>query len=59
MKKTVMEHTEGQYFFLKEKSLELQGQNQNAAIVSIIRELIEKDWQEWAKEKESEDNGHA
>jgi hypothetical protein len=36
---------------LKEKALELQKQNQNASIVSIIRDLIEKDRQEWKKGK--------
>jgi hypothetical protein len=51
MKKTTIELTEEQYFFLKEKALELQKQNQNASIVSIIRDLIEKDRQEWAKRK--------
>lgn len=51
MRKTTIELTEEQYFFLKEKALELQKQNQNASIVSIIRDLIEKDRQEWAKAK--------
>ena len=51
MRKTTIELTDEQYFFLKEKALELQKQNQNASIVSIIRELIEKDRQEWAKGK--------
>ena len=50
MRKTTIELTEEQYFFLKEKALELQKQNQNASIVSIIRDLIEKDRQEWTKE---------
>ena len=49
MRKTTIELTEEQYFFLKEKALELQKQNQNASIVSIIRDLVEKDRQEWAK----------
>ncbi|MDI9392634.1 MAG: hypothetical protein QM449_05190 [Synergistota bacterium] len=48
MRKTTIELTDEQYFFLKEKALELQKQNQNASIVSIIRDLIEKDRQEWA-----------
>ncbi|MGQ9628375.1 MAG: hypothetical protein ACUVV0_15915 [Anaerolineae bacterium] len=52
MRKTTIELTSEQYFFLKEKALELQKQNQNASIVSIIRELIEKDRQEWARGKE-------
>jgi hypothetical protein len=52
MRKTTIELTEEQYFFLKEKALELQKQNQNASIVSIIRDLIEKDRQDWTKKKE-------
>lgn len=51
MRKTTIELTEEQYFFLKEKALELQKQNQNASIVSIIRDLIERDRQEWARGK--------
>ena len=49
--KTTIELTEEQYFFLKEKALELLKQNQNASIVSIIRDLIENDRQEWMKGK--------
>ena len=41
---------------LKEKALELQKQNQNASLVSIIRDLIEKDQQEWARGRKRE--GH-
>lgn len=52
MRKTTIELTEAQYFFLKEKALELLKQNQNVSVVSIIRDLIEKDRQEWAKVKE-------
>ncbi len=51
MRKTTIELTEEQYFFLKEKALELQKQNQNASIVSIIRDLIEKDREKSLKEK--------
>jgi len=51
MRKTTIELTEEQYFFLKEKALELQKQNQNASIVSIIRDLVEKDRQEWTERK--------
>lgn len=43
----MIELTEAQYFFLKEKALEPQ--NQNASLVSIIRDLIERDRQEWTK----------
>jgi len=59
MRKTTIELTEEQYFFLKEKALELQKQNQNASIVSIIRDLIEKDRQEWAKGKKKREVDHA
>ena len=51
MKKTTIEISEEQYFFLKEKALELQKQNKNASIISIIRELIERDMKEWQKTK--------
>jgi hypothetical protein len=47
IKKTTIEITQDQYFFLKEKALELQKQNKNASIVSIIRDLIEKDRADW------------
>jgi hypothetical protein len=43
MKKTTIELTEEQYFFLKEKSLSLQKQRKNYSIISIIRDLIEED----------------
>ncbi|MDD5500537.1 MAG: hypothetical protein PHH57_02475 [Candidatus Omnitrophica bacterium] len=43
MKKTTIEITENQYFYLKEKSLQLQKQKKHYSIVSIIRELIEED----------------
>jgi len=56
MRKTTIELTKEQYFFLKEKALELQKQNQNASIVSIIRDLIEKDRQEWNQYKVSKAN---
>ena len=47
IKKTTIEITQDQYFFLKEKVLQLQKQNKNASIVSIIRDLIEKDRADW------------
>ena len=47
IKKTTIEITQDQYFFLKEKALELQKQNKNSSIVSIIRDLIEKDRADW------------
>ena len=51
IKKTTIEITQDQYFFLKEKALQLQKQNKNATIVSIIRDLIEKDRTKWRKAK--------
>ena len=51
MKKTTIELTDEQYFFLKEKVLELQKQNQNASVVSLIRALIDKDKAEWKKKQ--------
>jgi len=51
MKKTTIEISEEQYFFLKEKALELQKQNKNASIISIIRELIENDRKKWNKQR--------
>jgi hypothetical protein len=57
MKKTTIELTDEQYFFLKEKVLELQKQNQNASVVSIIRALIEKDRAEWHKMRQSTGKG--
>jgi len=53
IKKTTIEITQDQYFFLKEKALQLQKQNKNASIVSIIRDLIEKDREKWTKERKS------
>ena len=49
MKKTTIELTEDQYFFLKEKALQLQKQNKHYSIVSIIRDLVEKDMKSWCK----------
>lgn len=43
MKKTTIEITEDEYFYLKEKSLQLQKQKKRYSIVSIIRNLIEED----------------
>ena len=52
MRKTTIQLTDEQYFFLKEKALDLQKNNQNASIVSIIRSLIEKDRLEWSGRNE-------
>jgi len=51
MKKTTIVLTEEQYSFLKEKALELQKQNYNTSILSIIRDFVGKDKQEWKKHK--------
>jgi hypothetical protein len=53
IKKTTIEITQDQYFFLKEKALALQKQNKNASIVSIIRDLIERDRKTWLKNKKA------
>ena len=50
IKKTTIELSEDQYFFLKEKSLVLQKQRKNYSIVSIIRDLIEEDRKRWKRE---------
>jgi hypothetical protein len=52
-KKTTIELSDEHYFFLKEKALELQKQNKDASIVSIIRRLID---QEMRKNKKRRDN---
>ena len=49
IKKTTIEITQDQYFFLKEKALQLQKQNKNASIVSIIRDLIDRERKDWEK----------
>jgi len=52
MRKTTIELTEEQYFFLKEKALMLQKQRKHYSIVSIIRDLIESDRLKWNKERQ-------
>lgn len=42
-KKTTIELTEEQYFYLKEKAIYLQKKRENHSIVSIIRDLIDAD----------------
>ncbi len=51
MKKTTIELTDDQYFYLKQKALDLQKQNKNASVVAIIRDLVEKDRQSQGKLK--------
>lgn len=53
MKKLCFEIFESQYFFLKEKVLELEKQNQRASLSSVIRDLIEKDRREYSKKEKS------
>jgi len=56
MKKTTIELTDEQYFYLKEKALDLQKKNENVSLVSLIRDLIDKDRQDWLnKTKTRED----
>ena len=50
-RKTPIELSDEQYFFLKDKALELQKQNHSASLVSLLRELVESDRQEWVKRK--------
>lgn len=52
MRKTTIEISEEQYFFLKEKALELQKQNKNASIISIIRDLIDRDMKDWSRKRD-------
>lgn len=49
MPRITIELTSEPYFFLKEKAPELQ--KQKASIVSIIRDLIEKDRRAWVRGK--------
>ncbi len=51
MKKTTIELPEEQYFFLKEKALELQKQRKHYSIVSILRDLVDKDMKSWRKDQ--------
>ena len=43
MRKTTIELTEEQYFYLQEKVLELKRKNESVSMGSLIRKLIEKD----------------
>ncbi len=54
MKKTTIELTEEQYFYLKQRALDLQKQNKNASVVSIIRDLVEKDKQSQGKSRKKD-----
>ncbi|MCB1194668.1 hypothetical protein KDK77_00655 [bacterium] len=43
MRKTTIELTHEQYFYLQERVLQMKKGNQNASMASLIRELIEQD----------------
>ncbi|MFB0556446.1 MAG: hypothetical protein ACETVW_01110 [Dehalococcoidia bacterium] len=43
MRKTTIELSDEQYFYLKEKVLALQKQNHSISMVSLIRQLIDQD----------------
>jgi hypothetical protein len=43
MRKTTIELSDEQYFYLKEKVLALQKQDQAISMVSIIRQLVDQD----------------
>ena len=45
MRKTTIELTEEQYFYLQEKVLELKRKRQSVSMGSLIRDLIERDMQ--------------
>ena len=49
MRKTTIELTDEQYFYLQEKVLELKKRNESVSMASLIRNLIEKDRQTSAK----------
>lgn len=53
MRKTTIELTDEQYFYLQEKVLNLKKKNESASMGSLIRDLIEKDKQ--TSEKEGKD----
>jgi hypothetical protein len=54
MRKTTIELTDEQYFYLQEKVLNLKKKNESASMGSLIRDLIEKDKQTSAKEGKDE-----
>ena len=45
MRKTTIELTEEQYFYLQEKVLNLKKKSESVSMASLIRDLIEKDRQ--------------
>jgi len=53
IKKTTIELSQEHYIFLKERVLDLQKQNKSASIVSMIRDMIEKDRAQWLKSKKA------
>jgi predicted CopG family antitoxin len=49
MRKTTIELTDEQYFYLLEKVLDLKKKSESASMGSLIRDLIEKDRQSSTK----------
>lgn len=45
MRKTTIELTDDQYFYLQEKVLDIRKKNESASMGSLIRDLIERDRQ--------------
>ena len=54
MRKTTIELTEEQYFFLQEKVLELRRKHESASMGSLIRNLIDKDKRASTKKPKAE-----
>jgi metal-responsive CopG/Arc/MetJ family transcriptional regulator len=51
MRRTSIDLTDDQYFFLKKKAMSQQKKGKSPTIVAIIRELIERDRKNWSEEK--------
>lgn len=54
MRKTTIELTREQYFYLQEKVLDHKKNNESASMASLIRDLIEKDRQASHKKEKNE-----
>ena len=55
MRKTTIELTEQQYFYLQEEVLKLRKEKQRVSMASLIRDLIEKDMQASTKKRNAEE----
>ncbi|HUU29591.1 MAG TPA: hypothetical protein VM123_17450 [archaeon] len=53
MRKTTIELTNEQYFYLQEKVLELKRKNESVSMGSLIRDLIDKDRRASMKKREA------